>query len=76
MERRLGGDMPTHPRKHSDATQITEEILKDAAKPRQSASVKYALEKKHPAALIPKTLGGNKGGKTRAAKAVIRKGCE
>ena len=24
--------MPTHPRKHSDATQITAEILKEAAK--------------------------------------------
>ena len=38
--------MPTHPRKHSDATQITAEILKEAAQPRQSASVKEALEKK------------------------------
>lgn len=68
--------MPTHRRKHSDATQITEEILKDAAKPRQSASVKDALEKKNPASVIPKTLGGNKGRKTRAAKAVICRGCE
>jgi hypothetical protein len=76
MEMSLGGDMPTHPRKHSDAIQIAEEILKDAAKPRQSASVKYTLENKHPASVIPKTLGGNKGGKTRAAKAVIRRGCE
>jgi len=38
--------MPTYPRKHSDATQIIEEILKEAATPRQSASVKEALEKK------------------------------
>ena len=28
----LRGDMPTHPRKHSDATQVTAEILKEAAR--------------------------------------------
>ena len=33
--------------KHSDATQIAKEILKEAAKPRQSASVKEAFEKKN-----------------------------
>ena len=37
--------MPTHSRKHSDATQIAEKILKEAAKPRQPASVKEALKK-------------------------------
>jgi len=59
--------MPTHPRKHSDSTQIAEEILKEAAEPRQSASVKEAFEKKNPTAIAPKTLRGNKGVKTRAA---------
>jgi hypothetical protein len=54
--------MPTYPRKHSDATQIIEEILKEAATPRQSASVKEALEKKKKHASVnPETLGGNKG---------------
>ena len=67
MEMSLGGDMPTHPLKHSDATQIAEEILKEAAEPRQSASVKEACEKKNPAPVVPKTRGGNKGGKTKAA---------
>jgi len=32
--------MPTHSRKHADATQIAEEILKEAAMPRLAASVK------------------------------------
>jgi hypothetical protein len=68
MEINLGGDMPTHSRRHSDATQIAEEILKEAAEPRQSASVKEALEKeKTPVPVAPQTLGGNKGGKTKAA---------
>ena len=54
--------MPTYPRKHSDATQIIEEILKEVATPRQSASVKEALEKKKKHAPVnPETLGGNKG---------------
>jgi hypothetical protein len=57
MEINLGGDMPTHPRKHSDTTQIVEEILKEAAKPRQSASVRDAFEEKK----------GAKAGKTKAA---------
>ena len=61
--------MPTHLRKYSDATQIAEEVLKEAAKPRQAASVKDALEEKNPAPVVPETLGGNKGGKIRAAKA-------
>jgi hypothetical protein len=71
MEIHLGGDMPTHSRKHSDATQITAEILKEAARPRQAASVKEAFEKKNPASVAPKTLGGNKVGKSRAAKASV-----
>ena len=57
--------MPAHPRKHSDATQITAEILKEAAKPRQSASVRDAFEKKTPVPVAPETLGGNKSGKTK-----------
>jgi hypothetical protein len=61
--------MPTHPRKHSDATQIVEEILKEAAEPRQSAPVRETLEKKQPPILVvPETLGGNKGGKTKAVE--------
>ena len=72
MEINLGGDMPTHLPEHSDATQITKEILKEAAKPRQSASVRDAFEKKKsPAPVAPETLDGNKGGKTRAAKARV-----
>jgi hypothetical protein len=47
-------DMPTHLRKHSDDAQIVE-ILKEAAEPRQSASVKEALEKENPAPVAPKT---------------------
>jgi hypothetical protein len=67
-----GGDMPTHLRKYSYATQIADEILKEAAEPCQSASVKDILErKKTPVPVVPQTLGGNKGGKTRAAKARV-----
>jgi hypothetical protein len=57
--------MPTHPRKHSDATQITAEILKEAAQPRQSASVRDAFEKKTPVPVAPEALRGNKGGKAK-----------
>lgn len=60
--------MPTHSRTHSDATQIIEEILKETAKPRQSASVRDALEKKNPAPVTPETLGGNNGGKPEPLK--------
>jgi len=59
--------MPTHSRKHADATQIAEEILKEAAMPRLAGSVKKAFEKKNPVPVAPNTLGGNKGRKTRAA---------
>ena len=60
--------MPTHPRKHSDATQIIAEILKAAAKPRQAASVRDAFEKKKTSVPVaPEMLGGNKGGKTTPA---------
>jgi hypothetical protein len=63
----LGEGMPRHSRKHSDATQIVEEILKEAAEPRQSASVKDTLDrKKTPVPVAPQTLGGKKGGKTKA----------
>ena len=44
--------MPTHLRKHSDDAQIVE-ILKETAEPRQSASVKEALEKENPAPVAP-----------------------
>jgi hypothetical protein len=66
-----GGDMSTHSRQHSDATQIAEEILKEAAMPRQTASVKEAFEKKNPASIAPKMVGRHKSGKTRAAKARV-----
>lgn len=60
--------MPTHPRKHADTTQITAEILKEAAKPRQSASVRDAFEKKKtPVPVAPEKLSGSKGGKTKPA---------
>ena len=62
--------MPTHLPEHSDATQIAEEILKEAAEPRQSASVKETLEKekkKTPVPVAPEMRGGNKGGKAKAA---------
>jgi hypothetical protein len=60
--------MPTHPRTHSDDAQIVAEILQEAAEPRLAASVKEALEKENPAPVTPKTLSGNKGRKTRAAR--------
>ncbi len=64
--------MPTHSSKHSDALQIAEKILKEAAKPRQPASVKEALKKKKPPVPVPlATLAGNKGGKTRGATARV-----
>jgi hypothetical protein len=53
--------MPAHPRKQGDDAQIVAEILKEAAEPRLSASVKAAFEKKNPAPVAPETLGGNKG---------------
>ena len=65
--------MPTHPRKHSDATQITTEILKKAAAPRQSASVKKALEKKKtPAPVAPHTLIGKTKAAERSADSVAQ----
>ena len=67
MEMSLRRDMPAHPHKHSDATQIAADILREAAKPRQSASVKEACEEKSHAPVVPKTRGGNKGGKTKTA---------
>jgi hypothetical protein len=39
------GDMPTHPRKHSDDARIVAKLLKEGAEPRQAASVKKAREK-------------------------------
>ena len=59
-----GGGGRDLPRKQSDDTQILAEILKEAGAPRQTASVKEAVEKKNPAPVAPETLGGNKGGKT------------
>ena len=53
--------MPAHPRKQSDDAQIFAEILKEAAEPRLSASVKQAFEKEKPAPVAPETLSGNKG---------------
>jgi hypothetical protein len=38
--------MLTHPRTHSDDAQIVEEILKEAAEPRQAASVKKTLKRR------------------------------
>jgi hypothetical protein len=58
--------MPTHSRQHSDAIQIAEEILKEAATPRQTASVKEAFAKKNRASLAPKMLVGTKAGKPNA----------
>jgi hypothetical protein len=64
--------MPTRSRKHSADRQIISGILKNAAEPREAASVRDAFEKKtNPAPVVPETLGGNKGGKTRAAKARV-----
>ena len=57
--------MPTRSRQHSDATQIVEEILKEAAMPRQAASVKKVFEKKNAASIAPKMRGRHKGGKTK-----------
>jgi hypothetical protein len=69
MEMTLGGDMPTHPRQHSEDTQIQEKILKESAQPRQSTSVKDVLDKKKaPLSVAPQTVGGNKGVKIRALK--------
>jgi hypothetical protein len=51
--------MPTPPRTHEDTAQILAELLKEAAEPRQAASVKKALEKKNPAPVAPETLDGN-----------------
>ena len=64
--------MRTHPRKHSDATQSTAEILKETAKPRQPASVKEYLEKNSPASVATKTPGGNKSGKARVSRMTHR----
>jgi len=60
--------MQRHSRQHSEATQIVEQILKEADEPRQATSVKEALaRKKTPVSVLLQTLGGNKGGKTKAA---------
>ena len=60
--------MSTHSRKHADATQIAEEILKEAAMPRLTASVKEAFEKKNPASIAQKTLSRTKAGKPEPRK--------
>jgi hypothetical protein len=52
--------MPAHPRKQGDDAQIVAEILKEAAEPRLTASVKEAFEKENPAPVAPERLGGNK----------------
>jgi hypothetical protein len=52
--------MSTHSRQHSDATQIVEDILKEAAMPRQTASVKEAFERKNSASIAPKMVGRHK----------------
>jgi hypothetical protein len=57
--------MPPHSRQHSDVTQIAKEILNEAAKPRQTASVKEAFEKKNQTSIAPKMRGRHKGGKTK-----------
>ena len=51
--------MPAHSPKQADDAQIVAEILKEAAEPRLSASVKEALEKENPAPVAPGRLGGN-----------------
>ena len=56
-------DMPTHPRKQPDDIQIAMEILKEAAEPRLSVSVKEPFEKENPATVAPEGLGGEKAGK-------------
>jgi hypothetical protein len=64
--------MPTRSRKHSVDRQIISGILKEAVESREAASVRDAFEKKtNPAPVVPETLGGNNGGKTRAASASI-----
>jgi len=60
--------MPTHVREQSDATQIIKEILKDAAKPRQSVSVREACEKKNPAPIAPERWVGTRAGKLEPPK--------
>jgi hypothetical protein len=50
--------MPTPPRTHADDARIVADILKEAAEPRQAASVKKALQKENRAPVAPETLGG------------------
>ena len=65
--------MPRHSRQHSEATQIVEQILKEADEPRQATSGKETLDrKKTPVSVPPQTSGGNRGGKTRAAPKKFR----
>jgi hypothetical protein len=63
--------MLTPLRKPSHAIRIVEKFLKEAAESFQTASVKEAFERKNPASVAPNTLGENKGGKPRAAKASV-----
>jgi len=64
--------MPTHPRMHSDDTQIVADILKDAAEPRQAASVKEACEKKGSAPVARKCVVGTKVGKPKPLNGLPR----
>jgi hypothetical protein len=52
--------MPTRPRKQPDDIQIAMEILKEAAEPRLSASVKEPFEKENPALSPRKGLVGKR----------------
>ena len=58
-----GGGGRDLPRKESDDTQIVAEILKEAGCVPPNCFGKRS-RRKNPAPVAPKTLGGNKGGKT------------
>jgi hypothetical protein len=60
--------MSIRSRQQPDDNQILAQIEEEAVEPRQAASVKKVLEEKTPAPVSDGTLGGIKGGKTRAAK--------
>jgi hypothetical protein len=61
-------DMPTRPHTQSDGTEIVTQILEEAAKPRRTASVKKAFERKNHPTASPEKLDGGNGRKTRASK--------
>jgi len=65
--------MPRHSRQHSEATQIVEQILKEADEPRQATSGKETLDrKKTPVSVPPANVGWEQRWKNQSSSKKFR----